>query len=525
MNMKVFDLGLPKRTMDGSNTGPTSVVKEVLDSIPTLLAPEDSGLDVISVSMPKPTNARLAAIQQLPLLKKGAYGQVYAMDNNHVLKVINMRHSGQYEISPLQELAIGSWVHRNNLPFLTPIVDAELLDGYLVLKMPRAVCDLNKLEKKKISPVLFSVDILKGLVILQYENILYADFKPDNILFFSDGSVKITDFGHSRVVNTRKNVHLGVSFYDAPEALDDVAFSKLDVTSQLKYDVWGYAVTIAELVLPAATYKNVTMGNYKRLVDKYKNGINKKYGLDHILSRIIHAGLVIDVNRRYSGLDMIQMVYSSKLIPNLKYFEIKILDGAYYNIDNIDQSIIKEIAEQYDQTESTCNINHMFVCIWNRFNREEEVIDRCYSLAMEVVLDRLAPKHFINCDDHYYLAKRVQFDILNLRSLQVIQSPPQPTPTEIRQSQPTPTEIRQSQSTPMVIGQSQATCQPTPTEIRQSQATCQPTPTEIRQSSTNVSASAPIRDATVPQSTIKPVPQTPAQTSVPTPVSRSPQPG
>lgn len=405
-----------------------------LDSLNTTMH-DVPNTDVISVPIPQPTNPKLNAIQKLPSLGAGAYGKIYALDDKNVLKIINLRYSNEYEDSPLQEIAIGRWIHRNNLPFLTPITETELIEGHLIMKMPRAECDLFKMNKNKMSPVLFAIDILKGLLILHNENILHGDFRPDNVLFFKDGSVKITDFGHSRIINSRKNVHLGISFYDAPEATED-DYLKLDSIQQLKYDVWAYAVTIAEMIVPMHSYKLVNKLNYKRLIEKYRSGVSKKYGSDHILTKIMNYALIFDVKSRCTSFELYQMIYTSKLVQNLKFFEIKLLTGGYFNTTNIDFSVVKEVAEQYEQNEATAYVNFMFICIWNRFNRDDELMDECYALALEVILDRMAPKHMIESDDHYYLAKRIDFDILNLRQIQVLQNQPimqQQSATSIQQ--------------------------------------------------------------------------------------------
>src|SRR5436853_4657149 len=273
---------------------------KVFDLSPAMNIPKVADLDVISVPMPTSTliNSKLSAIKKLPILGEGAYGKVYGLDQHKVLKVINLRFSGECEDSPLQEIAIGKWVAKYNIPFLTPIIETELIEGHIILTMPRAKSDLSELDKNKVSPIIFAVDILKGLVILHHEGILHGDFRPHNILFFGDGSIKITDYGHARIANTRRNVHLNTSFYDAPEALHKESFAKLDPQTLLKYDVWAYAMLVAEMIVPQTTYKHCNITNYKRLIEKYRNGVSKKYGTNHILTKIVHAGLTIDIKNR-----------------------------------------------------------------------------------------------------------------------------------------------------------------------------------------------------------------------------------
>lgn len=44
--------------------------------------------------------------------------------------------------------------------------------------------------------------VIMGLEYLHSKNIIYQDMKPENLLVFSDGYVKITDFGLSEKINS-----------------------------------------------------------------------------------------------------------------------------------------------------------------------------------------------------------------------------------------------------------------------------------------------------------------------------------
>ena len=60
--------------------------------------------------------------------------------------------------------------------------------------------------------------VVMGLQYLHSKNFIYQDLKPENLLVFRDGYVKLTDFGLSEEVadHLQKEMHVGTPEYFAP---------------------------------------------------------------------------------------------------------------------------------------------------------------------------------------------------------------------------------------------------------------------------------------------------------------------
>ncbi len=75
--------------------------------------------------------------------------------------------------------------------------------------------------------------ILEGVNYLHKKHIVHRDLKPENILFTEEGTLKIVDFGTSKIFSTKKkmkNCH-GTPYYIAPEVLKENYDEKCDIWS------------------------------------------------------------------------------------------------------------------------------------------------------------------------------------------------------------------------------------------------------------------------------------------------------
>ncbi len=87
----------------------------------------------------------------------------------------------------------------------------------------------------------------KALLFLHSGNVIHRDIKPSNVLVNMDGSVKLADFGISKVIRSKERMlmtdYVATRWYRPPEVLLGSPIYGKPV------DMWGFGCCLVELYI------------------------------------------------------------------------------------------------------------------------------------------------------------------------------------------------------------------------------------------------------------------------------------
>jgi len=229
----------------------------------------------------------LSDFQQLKMLGKGSFGEVYAakylptgvtfvikriakskMDKNLFMSELDtliyvQKYCGKYFLC-----YDGHFEDANNWYVVT-----EYLENYVPLsKYPSYLKTKN--DKEKYILLVIITKIIKGLQALHKLDVVHADIKPDNILVENKWpfNIKYIDFGLScfKTSCNKNRWHAGTLPYMSPElVLSDKSFTLQDMK---KIDIWALGITIYQMIAGTLPYfvwlKNVKKEFPPRITQK-----------------------------------------------------------------------------------------------------------------------------------------------------------------------------------------------------------------------------------------------------------------
>jgi len=154
--------------------------------------------------------------------------------------------TNEYEISVKNEIKIIKSMHHPNVVNLQEIVNDENHSMlYLVLEFVPGgtVCTLEGECNPSCDPLPLNLSLshmrgmLNGIDYLHSNSVFHGDLKPENVLLTDDGTVKISDFGTSRIIDgDYAKEHRGTLAFTAPEVGESEKFLWRPV------DLWAVGV-------------------------------------------------------------------------------------------------------------------------------------------------------------------------------------------------------------------------------------------------------------------------------------------
>ncbi|MGB1277836.1 MAG: serine/threonine-protein kinase, partial [Nannocystaceae bacterium] len=155
-------------------------------------------------------------------LARGGFGDVYeaydTIEGISVAMKVPLGVSAQTLADFRREIQITA---RLDHPNILPIKNADIYDGILVVSYPLGERTLDERLTRRISlaNILgFGQQMLAGLAYAHENGIVHCDVKPDNLILFADGSLRLGDFGIAKFgLRTIHGSNSGTLGYIAPE--------------------------------------------------------------------------------------------------------------------------------------------------------------------------------------------------------------------------------------------------------------------------------------------------------------------
>ena len=259
--------------------------------------------------------------KKLNTIGAGSYGQVYLGEGNteaggvagvHVVKRVHVADLPDDEMKgAINEVQLLSLLdHPNVVGYTDHFVDTE---GFLNIVMEHcSQGDLNKMielkrEEKSFfrqeEVVFWAFQLMQGVKYLHSIGVIHRDLKPANIFLTANSTLKIADFGISKLVTASAVAQtvIGTPFYIAPEICENKAYTN-------KADVWSAGCVLYEL---SSLEKPFVGNNILAVVKKVTEGrytpLHKRY---HEVSAMIGQMLVVDCDKRASTAGIVDAFYT-----------------------------------------------------------------------------------------------------------------------------------------------------------------------------------------------------------------------
>lgn len=204
--------------------------KEQPTTTTTTTVDEMKQIEILDTSM-------IESYEKVSKISSGGFGDVYKVFKRvyYALKVLKKEVNGNEIRYFLSEYEIMNMLDHPNIVKTFGLFLHEHEPASIVLEF----CPTNLESFVKVSGVdlVFAIyQIVEGMKYVHFRHVIHRDLKPTNILIGTDGLIKISDFGISKLMSTEQQtmtVGVGTLPYMAPEIIDNIEDydEKVDVYS------------------------------------------------------------------------------------------------------------------------------------------------------------------------------------------------------------------------------------------------------------------------------------------------------
>lgn len=220
-------------------------------------------------------------MNNLKFLSNGSDGEIYSLENNKIVKSVNIDKLNTLEIYILTRL---------NSIYINNSYKILIESSKIYIYQDRADCDLNSFIKSKkkekkyfsaIEKIKYIRQLVHGLYYLNSKHIVHGDIKPSNILVYND-VLKYNDFSMSKditdglKISHRKMYTLG---YRAPECSNNIY--------SIQSDIWALGCTIYELYFSKNYFKIDNKGLTYHLKDLQEDSLENNFIIKIIKNMIV----------------------------------------------------------------------------------------------------------------------------------------------------------------------------------------------------------------------------------------------
>ncbi|CAD8144579.1 unnamed protein product [Paramecium pentaurelia] len=194
------------------------------------------------------------------LIGTGAFSEVYqALDNKTgkilAIKTVKLQGGGDQIFRTINALKaeiklLKKLQHKNIIKYYFTEISqdntyVDIALEYIAQGSLRKV--INKVRLDEANVRIYARQILEGIQYLHQNKVIHRDIKAANILVDSDGTIKLSDFGTSKVLDSEENLIIqnkslkGTPYWMAPEVCQLKAAS-------FESDIWSFGGVVIEMI-------------------------------------------------------------------------------------------------------------------------------------------------------------------------------------------------------------------------------------------------------------------------------------